>query len=318
MGRLTTLERTLEMLRMIPRYPRRIDTVTLRDRLNAMDGGSVTLRTIQRDLNLLSDRYSLVSDDSKPQGWSWAKDAPSLDIPGLDPQIAMVFKMVEAHLMPVLPATTLCVLAPWFDAAFRALKESGVPIKKWPAKVRVLPRGMPLLPPEICSDVQSAVYAALLDEKRLKVVYRAKGGETTRNHLLDPLAVVQRGALIYLVAANRKREQPFTLLLHRMVSAEVLDEPAMTLPGFDLDEYIASGELNYLLGAPVNLVLRLSRSAISAVTDTPLAVGQTIEECPDGWFEVRATVPNTVELRAWIRGFGDEAVLISPELSLHS
>ena len=37
MGRLTTLERTLEMLRMIPRYPRRIDTVTLRDRLNAMD-----------------------------------------------------------------------------------------------------------------------------------------------------------------------------------------------------------------------------------------------------------------------------------------
>lgn len=313
MGQLTTLERNLEMLRMIPRYPRRIDTAALRDRLSSMDA-SVTLRTIQRDLNLLSRRYPLVSDDSKPQGWCWGKDAPSLDIPGLDPQTAMVFKMVETHLMQVLPATTLDVLKPWFNAASRTLSDSGVSIKKWPAKVRVLPRGMALLPPEIHPDVQSAVYAALLDEKRLKVVYRAKGGEETREHVLDPLAVVQRGALIYLVAANRKREQAFQLLLHRMLSAEVLDEAAKMIPGFDLDEYIAAGELNYLLGAPVNLVLRLSPSAISAVTDTPLAEGQVIERCADGWSEVRAIVPNTVELRAWIRGFGEEAELLSPAL----
>lgn len=74
------LDRTLAMLRHIPRYPRRVDTVSLRDRLAGM-GYVVSLRTIQRDLNKLSERFPLKSDDSKPQGWWWAKDAGVLDIP---------------------------------------------------------------------------------------------------------------------------------------------------------------------------------------------------------------------------------------------
>lgn len=310
------LDRTLAMLRHIPRYPRRIDTVSLRSLLEGM-GYEISLRTIQRDLNKLSERFPLESDESKPQGWWWSKDAGVLDIPGLDPQTAMVFKMVEEHLKPVLPTTTLAVLKPWFESASRVLHGSGLPVTNWPSKVRVIPRGMPLLPPKVDPSVQNAVYTALLDEKQLKVAYRAKTSDSPREHILDPLAMVQRGSLIYLVAATRTRPQPFQMLLHRMLSAEILDESAMMIPGFDLDQYIAEGGLNYVLGPPVALVLKLSASAISAVTDTPLAEDQVIEKCEDGWFEVRATVPNTVELRAWMRGFGSEAELVSPaELSL--
>jgi len=308
-----TLDRTLAMLRHIPRYPRRIDTVSLRSLLDRM-GYEISLRTIQRDLNKLSERFSLESDDSKPQGWWWSKDAGVLDIPGLDPQTAMVFRMVEEHLKPVLPATTLAVLKPWFESASRVLHGSGLPVTNWPSRVRVIPRGMLLLPPKVDQAVQSAVYAALLDEKQLKVTYQAKSADAPREHILDPLAVVQRGSLIYLIAATRSRQQPFQMLLHRMSSAEVINEQARMIPGFDLDQYIAEGGLNYVLGPPIDLVLKLSPSAITAVTDTPLAEEQVIEKCADGWFTVRALVPYTVELCAWIRGFGSEAVLISPEL----
>lgn len=306
-----TLDRTLAMLRYIPRYPRRIDTVSLRSLLKGI-GYEISLRTIQRDLIKLSERFPLVSDDSKPQGWWWSKDAGVLDIPGLDPQTAMVFKMVEEHLKPVLPATTLAVLKPWFASASRVLDNSGMSVTNWPSKVRIIPRGMPLLPPKIDPEVQVAVYTALLEERRLRISYRAKGSETVREHNIDPLALVQRGSLIYLIAITGHREQPFQMLLHRMASAEVIDEPGMQLPGFDVDQYIAAGGLNFVLGPPIELILRLTKSAITAVIDTPLSKDQAIRECEDGWFEVCANVPHTIELRAWIRGFGAEARLISP------
>ena len=308
-----TLDRTLAMLRLIPRYPRRIDTVSLRSFLEGM-GYTTSLRTIQRDLNHLSERFPLESDESKPQGWWWSKEAGVIDIPGLDPQTAMVFKMVEEHLRPLLPVSTLTVLKPWFETASKVLQNSGMSVTHWPNKVRVIPKGMPLLPPKIDPEIQSTVYSALFEARQLRVAYRSKGGVQPREHYLHPLAVVQRGALIYLIAATDRHDQPFQMLLHRMTAAQLIDAPVKPLPGFNLDDYIAAGGLNYVIGPPIDLVLRLAPTAVSAVTDTPLSEDQVIAECDDGWIEVRATVPNTVELRAWIRGFGDEAILVSPAL----
>jgi len=65
-----TLLRQWAMLRLIPRYPRRIDTGRIRDELLQV-GYDITLRTIQCDLNKLSAVLPLVSDQSKPQGWWW-------------------------------------------------------------------------------------------------------------------------------------------------------------------------------------------------------------------------------------------------------
>ena len=305
------MDRQLAMLRLIPRSPRRIDTTTLRATLKNM-GYDVTLRTVQRDLNQLSGRYSLASDESKPQGWWWEKDAPVLDVPGLDPQTAMVFRMVEEHLKPLLPESTLDVLKPWFESARKALNGSSVPLSKWPEKVRILPKGMPLLPPRIDPEVQGAVYQALLDERWLRISYRTRGGKEARTHEANPLAVVQRGPVIYLIATIGDYTEPVLLLLHRIDSAEVLERVAVSIDGFNLDRYIAKGELNYRLGPPIQLVARFSKDAIAAVAETPLAEDQKIELLEDGWSEVTATVPDTHELRAWLRGFGDELLVVAP------
>ncbi len=64
-----TLLRQLLMLGMIPRYPHRITTVKLRDRLEDHDY-PVDVRTVQRDFNYLSAIFALLGDGARPQGWS--------------------------------------------------------------------------------------------------------------------------------------------------------------------------------------------------------------------------------------------------------
>ena len=94
-----TLLRQLAMLSLLPRWPRRIDAASIRTGLEARNF-SVTLRSIQRDLDKLSRFVPIVSDGSKPLGWSWAADAKAYSLPALDPQAALVFKLVEGHLVP--------------------------------------------------------------------------------------------------------------------------------------------------------------------------------------------------------------------------
>ncbi len=66
-----TFIRHLLMLKEIPLAPQRIDTVTLAHRLEAQ-GVRVTMRTLQRDLERLSQRLPLrCHDTSRPYSWTW-------------------------------------------------------------------------------------------------------------------------------------------------------------------------------------------------------------------------------------------------------
>jgi len=72
------------ILTMLPRPPRRIDSGAIEARLKER-GVQVHRRTIQRDLNELSEVFPILSDErAKPYGWRWTDDAafaPSLPLP---------------------------------------------------------------------------------------------------------------------------------------------------------------------------------------------------------------------------------------------
>lgn len=80
----TTLPRIMAMLRHIPRYPRKIDTTTLQERLSSA-GYAISQRSIQRDLNGLCLILPLMADNAKPQGWSWQANAEQFHLPFLEP-----------------------------------------------------------------------------------------------------------------------------------------------------------------------------------------------------------------------------------------
>lgn len=306
-----TLLRQWAMLRLIPRHPRRIDTNSLRDELE-QQGYPITLRSIQRDLNKLSAVLPICSDESKPQGWWWQADADLLEIPGLDPQAALVFKMAEQHLKQVLPAATIDTLGPWFRAANGVLDAQPHGVGSWLGKIRLLPSGPQLIPPHIQPEIQSVVYQALFDSKQIAITYRPKDGTEVKNHKISPLAMVQRGNLLYVVCSKGMDRPPVLMLMHRIETATLIDKPAETPESFDIDRYIADGELGYRIGKPIQLVAEFHIDAARLFYETPLSRDQKIRIVSNDKVRITATVADTHEMRAWLRGFGQRVSVIEP------
>lgn len=312
----STLLRQWIMLRAIPRPPRAIGTGELIACLDAA-GYKVDMRTVQRDLNKLAEVLPLASDGCKPQGWRWLPDARQFDIPGLEPQAALAFHMAETHLQSVMPASTLAALRPWFQSARAVLDEHGNGLAKWPGKIRVLPRGLPRKVPTIRPEVQTAVYQAVLEELKLRITYRRdpEPGETTDlpDHVISPLALVVRDGIVYLVCVYEGYSDLRQLALHRIRSAEILDEGFSRPRGFSIDAYISQGEFGITLNPrPIRLEARFGRNLGIYLRESPISDDQTIVDLDEKTLLLKATVPDTLELRLWLRSFGDEVVVMRP------
>jgi len=222
-----TLMRQWQMLRLIPRQPSKMSTTALMQRL-ADDGFATTARTLQRDLQRLSSIYPLLCDDrDKPYGWSWSRDANVHEVPGIDSDTALAFYLAEKHLEPLLPRTTLKRLEPHFRRAEEVLDQAdtGKGNPAWRNKVRVLHRGPGLKNPAIAQDVQSAIYEALLHNRRLDVEYLARGKDEAKQYELNPLGLVLKDGLFYLVCSMWDYPDIRLITLHRMRAATVMDVP---------------------------------------------------------------------------------------------
>lgn len=311
-----TLLRQWAMLHRIPREPQRIGTSDLLTQLTDANF-KVDLRTIQRDLNKLSKILPLASDASKPQGWFWLRSARQFDIPGLEPQAALAFHMAETHLQSVLPASSLALLKPWFDTARGVLDRQGNGLAKWPSKVRVLPRGLPTKIPEILPEVQTSTYQAVLQECKLRITYGHNAGmveaEEQRSYVISPLALVVRDGVVYLVCVYEGYSDIRQLAMHRMRTAELLIEPAQRPKGFSIDSYIAEGEFGIPLNPrPIKLEAKFLRHVAIHLRESQISDDQRITDVDEDNVLLHATVPDTLELRLWLKSFGDDVAVSKP------
>jgi predicted DNA-binding transcriptional regulator YafY len=310
-----SLLRQWHMLRMVPRAPSRITVRELSERLRAADF-RVTERTVQRDLRELALVFPVEVDErEKPFGWSWLRDASSFDLPGLTVPEALTLTLVEQHLRHHLPPVTVESLRPHFRSAARTLSavEDSAPSRAWLDKVRSVVPQQPLVPPRMDEECQRVVYLALMQDRQLRLHYRKRDAdEPTVYAAVHPLAVVQRGGLVYLVCMFGQYEDVRTIALHRIQQAEALYEPARGKPGFDIDAYIASGQFGVIAGDPVRLRAVFSRAAGEHLFETPLSADQVLTSDAGGRLQLTATVPNTRALVWWLLGFGDGVVIQEP------
>jgi len=309
-----TLMRQWKMLRMIPRHPIKISTDELVKRLAEAEY-ETTLRTVQRDLMKLSGIYPLTCvDNKKPFGWSWMAEADVMDIPGMDPHAALAFWLAEKHLEALLPKTTLHQLQAHFKTAANILdsmqSDKGAPA--WRNKVRVLHRGPGLKVPIINPEVQTIVYDALLLNRRLKVTYKPRGQNGSKTYEINPLGLVLKDGVTYLVCSMWDYPDIRLLTMHRIQQASPLDIP-VTVPGdFDLDAYIASGELNFGAGEMIQLQARFYNNVVVHLEERPLSDDQTLATEDDECSILTATVQDTPELRWWLLSFGDQVEVLEP------
>jgi len=308
-----TLFRHWRMLRDIPRYPKRISTTEILERLLAA-GFDSTLRTVQRDLIKLSAALPLMADDAKPQGWSWQANAEQFQMPSIEPPAALVFHLAEKYLQPMLPSTTIDYLAPWFHAATGVLDHHGNGLSAWRNKVRVIPPNQPMLPPAINHEVQAMVTQALLQDRRIELTYRPRDAHEDRQYEANLQGLVVRDQMLYLVCTLRDYNDIKQLAMNRIRAARLLDAPIRHLYGFDLDQYIAQGMFGFLVAScgEIELVAEFDRKAATPFIERPLVPDQVLESVNENTVRLRANVMDTQELRRWLLGFGAMASVIAP------
>lgn len=285
--------------------------------LLAREGIEISLRTIQRDLNQISQRFPIESNKTIPQGWRWQSDAPLQSLPHMTSSQAVTFMMVEEHLKHLLPPSLIEEMNPWFDLARRNLSSHNN-VRQWINRVRIVPATQPLIPPVVERQAQQAIYEGLLQDKQIECVYRSRGphGED-RQYTLNPLALVQKGSIIYLICTRHDKSDVQTFALHRFKSAHVLDLRALHPVDFDIDAYIESGALGFRVDFSqptrhVDLELVMHEMDALYFTESQLSKEQKIEKLSNNLYKVSANVPFTSQLTWWLRSFGQKLIRIEP------
>lgn len=301
------------LLSFIPREPDKLDTTRLR-KLLEQQGIERTARAIQQQLHALAADHPIrCIAKSKPYQWQWLKDAPSYEFPPMNAHTALTIKLAYEYLAELLPVATLDHLKAKVRRADEVLARSSR-VSAWTKKVRVFPRGLNLEPPKIDRVVLAVVYDALLESRRFDVTYRRRGEAKDGAFEVNPIALVVRGSLLTLVCTIGKSDEPRQLHLHRMRSATPKNVSARIPAGFDLDAHIRAGNLSFLLGAPsIRLRARFAKPTVQTLEETPLAADQKLTVEADESVVVEATVPDTLELRAWIASYGPHVEVLAPD-----
>jgi predicted DNA-binding transcriptional regulator YafY len=314
-----TLLRQWQMLRLIPRYPFKITSKELHKKLLA-ENYVTTKRTVERDLLALSVSFPIMSDESgRTYRWSWSKDGATFDLPGISNTEALTFNMVEQYLKPILPASTLGQLQPYFTTAEKKLAALSLHSsnRSWVDKVRVIQPSQALLPPNIDPEVQREVYEALLRDKKLYITYKKSGADEAKKYEVNPLGIVERGQVIYVVCTIAEYQEPRQLVLHRIVKAEMLDEPSKRPEGFELSSYIEQA-FGFGGNKPIKLEVIFRQTnfthPIDHLRETPLSADQKITQhsIEENSFKLTATVIDSLQLRWWLMGFGEGVEVLGP------
>lgn len=310
----TTL-RHLAMLTAIPARPQSKSTRQIREELSGKDPDfDVSTRTIQRSLERLSRVFPIASEKrGRANHWYWVERDALTQIPAMSESTAFVLRLAANYLRSIMPPETLRVLDPYFRHAEKIL--AGTELGRWSDRAAIIAQGLELTPPDISADVQEAVYEALMTNRKVEVDYRSKHEAEPRRIVLNPLGIVVRTGIVYLVATSWKYQDIRHYVLHRMSEPQLMDEPAETPPDFRLADHLGDdGPFAYpASGDKLALRALFHVGAGAHLTENRLAPDHRTTQQDDGRVLVEATVADTAELRWWLAGFGCLVEVLEPE-----
>ncbi|WP_145129079.1 YafY family protein [Pseudomonas sp. URMO17WK12:I11] len=306
------LSRQWELLRHLPKRSPGITVSELLARLTGA-GYVVSRRTVERDLHDLSLVFPLqCNDGGTPFGWYW-KPGVSVELQGITLTEAVSLALVEDAVRPLLPGSMLSVLEPRFEHARQKLKGlgDGNPAARWPDKVASVRPDFNLQAPQIQAEILESLQHALISEQQVQCQYYSAHNDKRSDLTLNPLAIVQRGLVTYLIATAAPYTDIRQFAVHRFQAVEALGSPCQGLESFDLQHYLATDALQF--GTPQKIQLKAWVSEFQArlIRETPLSEDMQLLPHEQG-FHLSATVTDTWQLRWWVLSLGDAFVVQEP------
>jgi predicted DNA-binding transcriptional regulator YafY len=241
-------------------------------------------------------------------------DNASIDIPGVSIAEAISLHMVEGTIKTVLPKQLLHSLEPKFQQAkskIAALSASN-PNASLIDKIAVVSPTLPMLQPQSIPQVVDSIQQALVYDKQLQASYFALHDNTEKNHLLNPLGLVQRGHITYLVATISPYTDVRLFALHRFKTVTLQDTDSQKPDEFSLSEYLATGALQFSNGKSIKLEARINAYMAALLTESPLSEDMFIQAGPEARFTLKATVPGGWQLEWWLLSHCTSVEVTSP------
>ncbi len=155
---------------------------------------------------------------------------------------------------------------------------------------------------------------AVWESHRIKIAYDR--GDKTVERLLEPLGLVLKGGVWYLVA--RADEQARTYRVSRVTRVISVAERFERPEGFDLAAFWTESAAAYERDTPrMNVVLRIAPHRLprlrDVISERPYDTLERLDRPdPDGWFHVRVTLDWPNEIVSQILAVGPDCELLEP------
>lgn len=146
-----------------------------------------------------------------------------------------------------------------------------------------------------------------------KVAINYQRGENEVERVLDPLGLVAKGRIWYLVAAVDGDIR--TYRISRIQQARVLDEPCIRPSDFDLADYWKQSSADFVASIPRYVVnVRIARDALSRVFHAGrfIQLEQMGPEDESGWVPARLLFEIKEEACGYLLSFGTDIEILEP------
>jgi predicted DNA-binding transcriptional regulator YafY len=154
---------------------------------------------------------------------------------------------------------------------------------------------------------------AVWQERRLRMVYQ-RGDESVVERVVDPLGLVAKGSIWYLVAGVEG--EPRSYRVSRVREATLLEESCARPAGFDLVGYWERSTAEFTAALPrYRATLRVEAALLGRLRQGERYTQLEAEEAPDaeGWARVEMRFEEEHNAVEFILGFGDRLETIAPD-----
>ncbi|MNQ78047.1 hypothetical protein D3C85_929490 [compost metagenome] len=182
----------------------------------------------------------------------------------------------------------------------------------WLDKVATVRPDMNLHAPQVPDAILETLQSALLEERQLQCLYYSAHNDKLSDLILNPLALVQRGRISYLIGTALPCTDVRQFAVHRFRQLQALPTAAEGLDSFDLQQYLGSDAMQFGDSDKIVLQAWVSDSLARLIRETPLSHDMSLAALEEG-YRLHATVSNSWQLRWWLLSQGDGLIVEKPQ-----
>ena len=267
--------------------------------------------TFKRLLNRLREiTRDPIPYDQEANGYAYLEpEKHRSDLPALCLNVDELHALlvIQQQLQQLQPGLLSEVLQPLTRTVSRLLGDDQ-PVAELARRIRLVPLGQRPLPAHF-----SKLASAILERRRLRIVYHARGDDRRSERKVSPQRLTLYRGNWYLDAWCHRRDDLRSFAVERIERLEVLDEAAREMPLERVEAHFATS-YGIFSGPPRHTaVLHFSPYAARWAAETHWHPKQRGRHLPDGGYELQLPYSDPTELILDILRYGPEVEVIAPE-----